>query len=230
MVSNGSPCGRQLFLAGAVRERQQLLIVIPLLCRFCATSDWTYLMEELSSSISSRSLLTSSCNCCLSCWSFPICSTVFCNVTALLIWMHQGGKRREIASQVSSCFTRRRTRARTHVRLGLQGGNQAAECLEADVDVGPPLLLCRYVCWSASLSQRRRKNHKREQWDPVRSETAKTLLRGCAPTCFCSFFTKGVQLPPLSDPGLGTRSNRHGEPGSDPGLLWTAFKNFFLKS
>lgn len=45
----------------------------------------TYLIEVLSSSISSRSLLTSSCICCLSCWSFPMCSTVFCSVTALLI-------------------------------------------------------------------------------------------------------------------------------------------------
>lgn len=45
----------------------------------------TYFMDVLSSSISSRSLLTSSCNCCLSCWSFPMCSTVFCNVTALLL-------------------------------------------------------------------------------------------------------------------------------------------------
>lgn len=52
--------------------------------------NWRYLMEELSSSISSRSLLTSSCNCCLSCWSFPMCSTVFCNVTALVICMHEG--------------------------------------------------------------------------------------------------------------------------------------------
>lgn len=56
-------------------------------------------MEELSSSISSRSLLTSSCNCCLSCCSFPICSTVFCKVTALLIWMHRGGKHWEIVRQ-----------------------------------------------------------------------------------------------------------------------------------
>lgn len=45
----------------------------------------SYLIEAFSSSISSRSLLTSSCSCCLSCWSFPMCSTVFCNVTALLI-------------------------------------------------------------------------------------------------------------------------------------------------
>lgn len=47
---------------------------------------WHRFMEALSSSISSRNLLTSSCICCLSCWSFPMCSTVFCNVTALLIF------------------------------------------------------------------------------------------------------------------------------------------------
>lgn len=46
-------------------------------------------MEALSSSISSRSLLTSSCICCLSCWSFPMCSAVFCSVTAFVIWRHR---------------------------------------------------------------------------------------------------------------------------------------------
>ena len=54
-------------------------------------TEWClYLMEALSSSISSRSLLVSSCRCCLSCCSFPTYSTVFCSVAALLIWRHRG--------------------------------------------------------------------------------------------------------------------------------------------
>lgn len=96
IVSNRSPGSRQLFLVRAARQRQQWL---PLrngdvggwFYTIKRARNWTYLMEELSSSISSRSLLTSSCNCCLSCWSFPMCSTVFCNVTALVICMHEGG-------------------------------------------------------------------------------------------------------------------------------------------
>lgn len=85
---NGRPCWGQLFLTRAVvKQRQEkkrvsgLSVCVYLIYR----KNVTYLMEVLSSSISSRSLFTSSCICCLSCWSFPMCSTVFCNVTALLI-------------------------------------------------------------------------------------------------------------------------------------------------
>lgn len=41
--------------------------------------------------------------------------------------------------------------AHTHVWLGLQSGNQAAERFEANVDVAPSLLFGRYVCWSVAL-------------------------------------------------------------------------------
>lgn len=39
-----------------------------------------------------------------------------------------------------------RRQTHTHIGLGLQGGNQAAERFKANVDVGPSLLLGRYVC------------------------------------------------------------------------------------
>lgn len=192
-------------------------------------------MEELSSSISSRSLLTSSCNCCLSCWSFPMCSTVFCKVTALLIWTHRGGiGKREGEAKTWSIPTAAppppwftQENAHTHIRLGLQGGNQAAECFKANVDVGPSLLLGRYVCWSAALSRSdsgtvTKGNREYVLLNTVCSETAQTCLQGSEPTCFCSFFTKGVELLLISDPGLGTWSNPHGEPSSDPGWPWAA--------
>lgn len=156
-----------------------------------------YLMEELSSSISSRSLLTSSCSCCLSCWSFPMCSTVFCSVTALLIWIGKkkgGGERR---ARARASYGRL---ALAHVRLGLQRGHQAAERLEADVDVGPPLLLSRDVCGPAALSAEM--SQKQTDNNPPQIQSAQPFARGSEPTCFCSFFTRGVQLL-ISGPGLG---------------------------
>lgn len=93
---DGHSCCRQLFLTRAVilaategkkKESFDGLCLMSVSQKgWDVRRGWTYLMEVLSSSISSRSLLTSSCSCCLSCWSFPMCSTVFCNVTALLIW------------------------------------------------------------------------------------------------------------------------------------------------
>lgn len=52
-------------------------------------------MDVLSSSISSRSRFTSSCTCCRSVCSFPMCSTVFCSVTALLVWRERDGEEEE---------------------------------------------------------------------------------------------------------------------------------------
>lgn len=182
-------------------------------------------MEELSSSISSRSLLTSFCNCCLSCWSFPICSTVFCSVTALLIWMHQGGKWQEKVRQKHGQSPHvKRTHALTFDWV-FRVGTRLQSVLK------PMLMWDRLFCSADMCVDLRVCRSSGGTITKVNmclmkdcSETAKTCLQGSAPTCFCSFFTKGVQLPLLSDPGLGTWSNRHGEPWSDPGLLWTALK------